>query len=101
MIGGKTGKRQQENLRSELERHHHPDSGGVVVGQLGEDDPVLGRALHPRAHVGHERPAGPHPVVEAPERTEGAIHRSFRSSMISCVVPVSPRRGKMRVMLFW
>ena len=101
MIGGKTGKRQQENLGSELERHHHADSGRVVVGQLGEDDPVLGGALHPRSHVGHERPAGPHPVVEAVQRTEGTLHRLFRSSMISWVVPVSPKRGKMRVMLLW
>ncbi len=105
MIRRKAGKGKQKNLGSELKRHDHTHSSRIVMGQLCEDKPVLGGALHPRSNVGHERAAGPHPVVEALERTEGAAHRfSCRlsmSSMISSVVPVSPKRGKMRVTLLW
>ena len=64
MIGGKTGQGQQQNLGSELKRHDHTDSGRIPVGQLGEDDPVLGSALHPRTYVGYECTARPHPIVE-------------------------------------
>src|SRR5580704_19665078 len=102
MISRETRKRKQKNLGSELKRHHHTHSSRIVRGQLREDKPVLGSTLHPRSNVGHERAAGPHPVVEALERTEGAAHRFScrisRSAMISSVVPVSPKRGKMRVM---
>ena len=74
MVGRETGQRQEEDLRCELERHDRADRGRIVVGQLGEDEPVLGGALHPRADVGHDRSARPGPIVEAPQRTERAAH---------------------------
>src|SRR5258708_39484216 len=101
MISRETRKRKQKNLGSELERHDHTHSSRIVMGQLREDNPVLGSALHPRSNVGHERAAGPHPVVEAAQGTKGSVHRLSRRSIISCVVPVSPKRGKIGVMLLW
>src|ERR1700740_2227560 len=101
MIRGKTGKWQQQNLGPEPEGHDYTDSGRVLMGQLGKDNPVLGGALHPCPHIGHECSAGPHPVVKALQRTEGTFHRFSTSSRISSVVPVSPKRGKMRVRLLW
>ena len=74
MIGRKARQRQQQKLGPELERHDHAHGGRIVVGQLGEDEPVLGDALHPCAHVGYDRPAGPDSVVEALQGTESAFH---------------------------
>ncbi|MBB6186741.1 hypothetical protein HDE77_001091 [Rhodanobacter sp. MP7CTX1] len=51
MIGRKASHGQQQQLRTELERHHDTDRGRVPVGELGEHDPVLGGALHPRANI--------------------------------------------------
>ncbi len=63
MIGGMAGERQQQDLRSELQPHHDADRGGIVLGQLGQHDPVLRGALHPAADIGDERADGPDPVV--------------------------------------
>ena len=38
--------------RSELQRHDCADRRGVVVRELSQYEPILGRALHPRSHVG-------------------------------------------------
>jgi hypothetical protein len=65
MIGRKTGQGQQQKMRPELQRHHHADGGRVVVGQLREHEPALGNALHPCAHIGHDRPASPQPIIES------------------------------------
>ncbi len=46
MVGGETGEGKEEDLRAELERHDDADGSGVVMGELGEDDPVLRGALH-------------------------------------------------------
>jgi hypothetical protein len=77
MVGRKTGQRQQEQHGPELQRHHDADGSRIPVGQLGEDEPVLGGTLHPGAHVGDERAACPNPVVEAAQRAEGAFHRTI------------------------
>ena len=45
------------------------------MGEPGEDQPGLRRALHPGADIGDERPGGPHPVVEYAQRTEDRAHR--------------------------
>lgn len=74
MIGHKAVQRQQKRLGSELERHHHADSGRIGVGQLSEHQPVLGGALHPYSHVRDQRPAGPRAEVKATQRTESALH---------------------------
>jgi len=75
MIGRKTRQRQQQKMRSELERHHDADCCCVMVCQLREDDPVLGNALHPRTDIGYNRPAGPDAIVVAVQRTKGAFYR--------------------------
>src|SRR6185295_11951407 len=57
----------------------------VVVGELGEDQPVLAGPLHPGADVGDEGAGRPDPVVEpfqGPEnagegRPHGASYRTF------------------------
>src|ERR1700761_9041380 len=59
---------------AELQPHDDPNGGGVVVRQFREDDPILRRALHPRADVGYQRARSPHAVVRALERTECAFH---------------------------
>jgi len=41
MVGRKAGQRQQQKMRSELQRHHHAEGGRIVVGQLGEHEPTL------------------------------------------------------------
>ena len=49
-----------------------PTATAESVGEVDEDEPVLGDALHPRAGVGHDRRAGPQPVVAVGQRAEGA-----------------------------
>ncbi len=73
MIGGKAGPWQKQDLRRELQRHHHAHGGRIVVGQLGQHHPILGGALHPGPDIGHDGAAGPDPVVEAGQRTERAL----------------------------
>ena len=58
------GDGQQEERRTELQRHHEAHRGRVVVGELREDDPVLRGALHPRADVRHQRARSPQAIVE-------------------------------------
>ncbi len=65
MIGRKTGQGQQQEMRPELQRHHDAHGGRIVVGQLGEHEPALRDALHPCSHIGHDRAAGPDPIIEA------------------------------------
>ena len=72
VVGGQAGPGQEQKLRPELQRHDHADGRGVVMGELGEHQPVLRRALHPGADVGDERPGGPDPVVEDAQRPEDA-----------------------------
>ena len=66
MIGGEAGPGHHEQLRPELECHHDADGGRAMIRELGENEPILGRALHPRADVGYQRTSCPDPVVEAP-----------------------------------
>jgi hypothetical protein len=80
MIGRKTGQRQQQQMGSELQRHHNAHGGGVVVGELGEHQPTLGDALHPCSHIGYDRAGGPQPIVVAAQRTKGTRHRTSRES---------------------
>ena len=42
------------------------------MGELGEHQPVLRRALHPGADVGDQGAGGPDAVIEIPQRTEDA-----------------------------
>jgi len=78
MIGDETRPWQKQQLRPELQRHDQADSGGVVIGELGEHEPVLGRSLHPGADVGDEGARSPDPIVEPPQRPkdagEGSLH---------------------------
>jgi len=55
MIGRKTRPGQQKELRREnWSAMTMPNGRGVVMRELGQHEPVLGRALHPRPHVGDE-----------------------------------------------
>ncbi len=73
MIGRKAAPGQQQEQRAELQRHDDADGGRVVVGQLRQHQPALRRALQPGPDIGDEGAAGPDPVVEAAQRTEGAL----------------------------
>ena len=64
MIGRKAAPGEQQDTRSELERHDDAHGRRVAVRQLGEHEPVLGDALHPGSDVGDKRSAGPHPIVK-------------------------------------
>jgi hypothetical protein len=94
MIGSKAGEGQQEKMRAELERHDHPDRGRIVVSQLREHEPILGRALHPRSDVGDDRTAGPHPVIEAVQRAESAFHRAAPEAAISALKELTRGCGR-------
>src|ERR1700733_31969 len=78
MVGGEAGPGQQKQLRSELQRHDQADGRGVVMGQLGGPQPVLGRPLHPCADMGDEGAGDPDPIIEASQRPEdtrnGSLH---------------------------
>src|SRR5581483_4993745 len=52
--------------------HDDSDRRGAVVRELSEDKPVLRRALHPGADVGHDRSARPDAIIVASERPEHA-----------------------------
>jgi len=54
MIGGKSGPLHQQELWSELKRHDDADGGRTVMRELGENEPILGGALHPGPDVGHQ-----------------------------------------------
>ena len=97
MIGGKAGPGQQQELRPELQRHDDADGGGVVMGELGEHQPILGRALHPGADVGDEGAGGPDPIVEfrSDRKTPQAdAHGSLR--LIAAVEAAEMPRQKQR-----
>ena len=66
VIGGEAGPRQKQKLRPELQGHHDADGGGVVMCQLGQDQPVLRHPLHPRSRVGNERAGKPDAVIVEP-----------------------------------
>ena len=59
VIGREACPGQQQKLWSELERHDRAHGRRIVMRELGQHQPVLGRALHPRSHVGDQRAAGP------------------------------------------
>ena len=80
MIGGKAGQGQQEEMRPELERHDNADGGRVMIRELGEHEPVLGGALHPRTDIGYQCTARPHAVVETVQRTKNTFHWISRES---------------------
>ncbi len=71
-VGGRSRPRQEQQLRPELQRHHRADRRGAVMGEPGEHQPGLRRALHPGADIGDEGPGGPHPVIENAQRAEDA-----------------------------
>ena len=56
-----------------------PTATAELVGQDGQDEPVLGDPLHPGAGVRHDRADGPEPVVGDAQRAEGGAH-GWRSS---------------------
>ncbi len=62
-VGDDAGPRHEDQHRAKLQRHGDPDGRGVMVGELGEHDPVLGGALHPRADVGREGTDEPNQIV--------------------------------------
>lgn len=72
--------RDQHGRRPELQRHHGTERGRAVARQLGQHKPILRRALHPRANVGHQRSERPKPVVEARERPEGTVAKLAHDS---------------------
>ena len=84
MVGGEAGQGQQQKLRPELQRHDQADGRGVVMGELREHQPVLGRALHPGADVGDEGAGGPDPIVEAAQRAEDAGKESLHDDPAGC-----------------
>ncbi len=78
IVGGEAGPGQEKELWPELQRHDQADGRGVVMGELGEHQPVLGRPLDPGADIGDEGAADPDPIVEASQRPEdtrqGSLH---------------------------
>ena len=60
----KSRHRREEELRAQLQGHRDAHGPGVVRRQVGEDQPVLGGALHPGADIGDERADKPDPVVQ-------------------------------------
>ena len=72
MVGGEARPWQQQQLRPELQRHDQADGRSVVMGELGEHQPVLGRPLHPGADIGDEGAGDPDPIVETSQRPEDA-----------------------------
>src|SRR5690606_18599977 len=68
-----------DERRAELARHREADGGRVVVGQLGEHDPVLRGRLHPCTDVRDQGPDEPDPIVEDPERAEHGVHYLWTS----------------------
>ena len=75
MVGGDAGPGQQQELRSELQGHDQADRRSVVIGELGEHQPVLAGPLHPGADVGDEGPGCPDPIVEPSQGPEDARER--------------------------
>src|SRR5579872_483646 len=71
-IGGEACPWQKEELRPELQRHNQADGGSVVVSELSEHQPVLGRALHPGADVGDEGSDDPDPIIVSSQRSKDA-----------------------------
>ena len=63
MIGGKTGERQQQDLRAKLQSHDDTERGCVLMRQLGQHEPVLRGPLHPGADIGDQRAYRPDPVI--------------------------------------
>ena len=88
MVRRVAGPRQQEQLGAELKRHDEPHRGGVMVGQLGQHQPVLGHPLHPGADVGHQAARRPDPEVIAPEGPEDPASRGAQptSSTVRCEI---------------
>jgi len=72
MVGGEAGPGQQQELRPELQGHHQADRRSVVIGELGEHQPVLPGPLYPGADVGDESAGCPDPIVESSKRPENA-----------------------------
>ena len=66
VIGGESRPWQQKKLRPELQGHHDTDGGGVVMRQLGKDQPVLRHPLHPCARIGNNRARKPDAVIVEP-----------------------------------
>src|ERR1700733_495787 len=54
MICSKSGPRQQKKLRCKLQRHDDSHSGGIMMGELRKDEPVLSNTLHPGTDVGNQ-----------------------------------------------
>ncbi len=75
MVGGEAAERQHQQMRAELQRRDDTQGGGITVRQLGEHQPILGGALHPCAHVGHQSAAGPDAIVVAVQRAEHTCHQ--------------------------
>jgi len=61
MVGGEAGPGQQQELRSELQGHDEADRRRVVIGELGEDQPVLAGPLHPGCRCWRRRLRLPRP----------------------------------------
>ena len=58
-VGEQPGERGQQQHRRELQAGGDADGDRGVVGEDGEDQPVLGDALHPGADVRHDGAGGP------------------------------------------
>src|SRR5690606_29456502 len=90
MVGDKAGQWQQQQRRTELQGHDDADGGGIPVGQFGENQPVLCRALHPGADVGDKRTRSPEAEIETTQRAEYGGHA------VSIRVQAKPLAGHCR-----
>ena len=73
-VGDGTGERREEEEGEELQAGDVAEVARGVVGEDGEDEPVLGYPSHPGPDVGEERAAGVDAVVADLEGAEGGAH---------------------------
>ena len=71
-VGDHPGDRREQQDRQELQAGRQAEGAGAA-GE-GEDEPVLGDALHPGPGVGDQRPGGEQPVVADPQGGERRLH---------------------------
>src|SRR5690606_17839103 len=74
-VGERAGPRGEEQRGRELERRRDADRDARVVRELGQDEPVLGDALHPRTDRGDEGAGHPPAVVAVLEGGKGLGHQ--------------------------
>src|SRR5699024_946316 len=95
-VGEHAGDRGEEDGGDELQGRDDPDGEPGVVGELGEHEPVLGDALHPRTDVGDERPDEPHAVVIEAQGRECAAQLFTTFRRISSASDSTWRSSRVR-----